>query len=451
MAYIIQDAARGAQSAMLALYKVNKKKVWSIAQSLLQDSEQASNATVAVFREMWRELRNGEIKTTEAFTDAAVNKTAEICSAAILQKNPRAFRIPFDKDFHLSEGFPVNLRPEGEIDYYLTNLPALQRLIFVLHTFGGWGALRIARVLQWDSGLVRTAMETEADTFGLLQQLSGRDYHDDYEQVLGKFLAWEQAAVIPEQTEKQILATIQELSTEEGEQAKRNRIVLTCIGVFLCALAIWIALLPALRKANNNAGSNDAETTADVDTTETGEASTEETEEDDGYLSPASLDSDIDYYAELEIDGYDMITIKLDPKSAPESCAAFVYACEMGHYDFQTIYQADDNTIHGGLSSSFGMLVHSEESPLEVKAGAITLAPVDNGSTASQFVLFREDQTDLNGQYPVFGYVIEGMEVLEQICDDMIYEEDGSIEESNQPVIYSLTIWEEDNSVEYED
>ncbi len=458
MSFLIQDAAKGAQSAMLALYKANKQKVWCIAQCMLLDPAQASNATVAIFREMWREVRNGGIKTADEFTKVISSKAAELCSATLLQKNPRAFRIPFDKDFHLPAGYPVNLRPETELEYYLTNLPALQRLIFVLHTIGGWGALKIGRVLQWDSALVRTALNTQADNFEQLQQLSGRDYHDDFPQILQHFAKWEINAEIPEDTDRQIRANIRELSTEEGEQAKRNRIVLSCVGIFLCALAIWIALLPVIQNSRTGSADSKAETTADVDN-DNPDGTTEAAQEDDnGLITPAPLDTNFEYYAELEIGDYDPIVFKLDPVSAPKTSAGFVHACEIGFYDMLTLYDlAEGNILSGGLSGDHGFLIEGEhigngyENTLSPTAGAIALAPIDENSTASRFVIFTEDRPDLAGIYPVFGHITEGMDVLKEIRDSLLVEESGAIKEENQPVIFSFMIEEIDTYVEYED
>ena len=52
MLSVIQAAIKGERSALRALYKENRQKVWSIAYGLLLDQKQASSVTSAVFRDL---------------------------------------------------------------------------------------------------------------------------------------------------------------------------------------------------------------------------------------------------------------------------------------------------------------------------------------------------------------------------------------------------------------
>ena len=43
------------------------------------------------------------------------------------------------------------------------------------------------------------------------------------------------------------------------------------------------------------------------------------------------------------------------------------------------------------------------------------------------------------GQYAVFGYVYEGMDIVDQICKDVKVEDNnGTVKKENQPVIESI-------------
>lgn len=65
----------------------------------------------------------------------------------------------------------------------------------------------------------------------------------------------------------------------------------------------------------------------------------------------------------------------------------------------------------------------------------------DNDSASSQFFIVHQDSTYLDGSYAVFGYVTEGMDIVDQICADTKVEDDnGTVLAENQPVITSVVI-----------
>ena len=82
------------------------------------------------------------------------------------------------------------------------------------------------------------------------------------------------------------------------------------------------------------------------------------------------------------------------------------------------------------------------ENNLSHTRGAISMARAeDYNSASSQFFIVHEDSTFLDGSYAVFGYVTEGMEVVDAICADAEPTDgNGSIAPENQPVIRSITI-----------
>ena len=65
----------------------------------------------------------------------------------------------------------------------------------------------------------------------------------------------------------------------------------------------------------------------------------------------------------------------------------------------------------------------------------------ENDSASSQFFIMHQDNTRLDGDYAVFGYVTEGMEVVDKICRTVKVEDDnGTVLSENQPVIKSIKI-----------
>ena len=67
----------------------------------------------------------------------------------------------------------------------------------------------------------------------------------------------------------------------------------------------------------------------------------------------------------------------------------------------------------------------------------------DPNSASSQFFIVHEDSTFLDGQYAAFGYVSEGMDVVDAVCEAaQPVDNNGTILPEEQPVIESITILE---------
>lgn len=64
-------------------------------------------------------------------------------------------------------------------------------------------------------------------------------------------------------------------------------------------------------------------------------------------------------------------------------------------------------------------------------------------SASSQFFIVHEDSTYLDGDYAAFGYVTNGMDVVDEIAKNTQTEdENGTVLYENQPVIKSIKIVE---------
>ena len=60
----------------------------------------------------------------------------------------------------------------------------------------------------------------------------------------------------------------------------------------------------------------------------------------------------------------------------------------------------------------------------------------DNDSASSQFFICVQDATHLDGQYAAFGHIYEGMDVVDQIANNVPSTDDnGTVAKENQPVI----------------
>ena len=55
----------------------------------------------------------------------------------------------------------------------------------------------------------------------------------------------------------------------------------------------------------------------------------------------------------------------------------------------------------------------------------------------------HKDSTFLDGEYACFGYVTDGMEVVDAICEDTKVEDtNGTVANENHPVIETITVFD---------
>ena len=159
-------------------------------------------------------------------------------------------------------------------------------------------------------------------------------------------------------------------------------------------------------------------------------------------------------YADLELENYGTITIRLDADAAPETAANFISLAESGFYDGLTFHRIIDGfMMQGGDPNAdgtggSGTTIKGEfrengvENDLSHTRGAVSMArSSEYDSASSQFFIVQEDSTYLDGSYAVFGYVTSGMEIVDAICQAAEpIDGNGLIAAEDQPVITSVTI-----------
>lgn len=158
----------------------------------------------------------------------------------------------------------------------------------------------------------------------------------------------------------------------------------------------------------------------------------------------------------IDVKDYGKITVALFPDDAPISVENFVKLAKDGFYDGLTFHRiisgfmiqggdplgtgigGSDETIKGEFSAN------GVSNSLSHTRGAISMArSQDYNSASSQFFIVHEDSTYLDGQYAAFGYVTDGIEVVDEICKDTpVTDSNDTVEKANQPIINSITIEE---------
>ena len=138
------------------------------------------------------------------------------------------------------------------------------------------------------------------------------------------------------------------------------------------------------------------------------------------------------HYVEMCVKGYGKMVILLDATTAPITVANFLSLVESGFYDGLTFHRIiKDFMIQGGDPSGDGTGGSEEKIYGEFDAngwandlshvrGVISMARSGNSynSASSQFFICNADASDsLDDNYASFGYVVEGMSVVDEITE----------------------------------
>ena len=174
-------------------------------------------------------------------------------------------------------------------------------------------------------------------------------------------------------------------------------------------------------------------------------------ESEGSSIDPAGL-----HHVEITVKDYGTISVELNGDAAPITVENFLKLADEGFYDGLTFHRIKDGfMIQGGdpLGTGFGgsdETIKGEfkdngilNNHLSHTRGAISMArnAVDYNSASSQFFIVHEDSTFLDGQYACFGYVTEGIEVVDAICEAVpVIDDIGMVAEENRPVIESIKV-----------
>ncbi len=158
----------------------------------------------------------------------------------------------------------------------------------------------------------------------------------------------------------------------------------------------------------------------------------------------------------IDIENYGVITVELDEKSAPNTVENFINLANSGFYNGLTFHRIiKDFMIQGGDPLGNGMggsdknivgefMANGINNTLSHTRGAISMARASAfNSASSQFFIVHQDSEFLDGQYAAFGYVTDGIEVVDKICDTVMpIDRNGTVPKSAQPKIKTITVIE---------
>ena len=137
---------------------------------------------------------------------------------------------------------------------------------------------------------------------------------------------------------------------------------------------------------------------------------------------PQQVDPDTLYQATLKTEKGDIV-VDLYPEKAPLAVNSFIFLAENDWYDQITFHRVLEDYIaqtgdptgtgYGDPGYSFGVEVDPELT--FDREGLVALANSGPESNGSQFFITLGPAPNLDGQYTIFGEVVQGMEVVEKL------------------------------------
>ena len=454
METIIQKAAKGNRAAMTELYENNAAAVYCLANALLRGSEQAVPATNWGIKSAFQAAEKGVIESEDEFLLLAMKQAAGYCKKEVIKKDPRAFKLPPKKEFTISRVSEQTIDPNAsDVENYIRCLPAIQRFTFVLCHLGDMEDLQIGKVIALDTGAIALIKEAEADNLTKIQRAvnaaGGRCGEPTRNSLCTGFVKLQENTELSDAVCEYVENYIDSIATPIEEAAKNKG---KKIGIIAGAVLVCIAIIVAIIAGTGNSNTY---TSGDDDYFETsGTDAADGTDTTGGSSAAGDLDADAIYYADIEIENYGTITVQLDQEAAPITVANFVNLAESGFYDGLTFHRIIEGTMmQGGCPEGTGyggsdetivgeFSANGYENNLSHTRGAISMARSDDyDSASSQFFIVQEDYTSWDGQYAAFGYVTEGLDIVDAVCEAAEPTDgNGFIAAEDQPVITSITI-----------
>ncbi|HJS19974.1 MAG TPA: peptidylprolyl isomerase [Anaerolineales bacterium] len=137
---------------------------------------------------------------------------------------------------------------------------------------------------------------------------------------------------------------------------------------------------------------------------------------------PMSIDESKEYLATFKLANGGEFVVRLFPDKAPKTVNNFVFLARDGYYDGTTFHRVLDGfMVQGGDPTGSGMGGPGYEFEDEIsdltfdKAGLLAMANAGPNTNGSQFFITYGPTPHLNGRHTIFGDVIQGMDVVNNI------------------------------------
>ncbi len=156
----------------------------------------------------------------------------------------------------------------------------------------------------------------------------------------------------------------------------------------------------------------------------------------------------------IEIDGWGTVYAELYPEIAPISVANFLALADRDFYRGTTFHRIISGfMMQGGGFTEDGLPKPADNikgefakngvtNNIDHDRGVISMARAnDFNSASSQFFIMHKKADHLDGQYAAFGHVTEGMDIVDQICENTpVQNKNGSVALADRPVIETIRV-----------
>ena len=208
------------------------------------------------------------------------------------------------------------------------------------------------------------------------------------------------------------------------EQIRKRNLIIGILIVVAVALVVTIAI--SMNREENPASNVKSPAASTKTTGQTAAASKPATAQSTAAsqepVLPASLQADKSAHQVTIDTAKGQIVMDVYPGLMPVTVANFDKLVKAGFYNGLTFHRVEDWVIQGGDpkgdgTGGSGQTIKLETNPqLKNVRGAVAMArSSDPNSASSQFYILKQDTPSLDGQYAVFGMVVQGMNVVDQI------------------------------------
>ena len=443
---ILTQAAKGNRAALTELFEKHWREVKALCDGLLLNETYAENAVVRVFKHIWNDISAGQIKTEEELRQKLYEKAAIYCRRKYQKKGQSSLPVPAENNFLITDENDT-LTGRSIWDAMRLSLPLAGRFVFVLHRAADFDKKQISEVTGLKHAVTEAALAAEEQNLARICSITGREHSRDtganLEQEIRQAVT---NATLSETARKQILDSIDALAAPLEKKKKKKKRTRTGIAAAAAFAAVFFFIIGKTwflpdKPADESSSSVSDENPAD-------------NSQNDHTAAAGASEITATHYAEIVIEDYGTITVALDANTAPVTVKNFVSLAEKGFYNGLTFHRImegfvmqggdpEGNGFGGSGNTIFGEFkANGYENPLSHTRGAISMArSSDYNSADSQFFIVHEDSVSLDGDYAVFGYVTEGMDVVDQVCTSAKpADNNGTIPADEQPVITSITI-----------
>jgi len=439
---LIAKAALGDKKSLDFICEKYGKYVYFFCTTVISDNKKAENAFKKSFKAIFSTISKNP--NTDNLDEIVKSETAKVCKSAIFDENNHengaAKMQPFGDKDKISSASAITAEQKNLFVNALRSINANQRIVVLLNLLCDYNTKKIADILKISEDKVQNSLEYGREN--IKKQLRTSDSKFTKRDII--FLMTASAnivkevaaqAKIPDLIDSFFDEIVLSLAKPQKSDKKKAWIVISAVAVFL--VAVIVVFVITSNKSNGSAGAtNDSPSASNVSAT-IGESQAKGT-----------------HHAEINIKDYGVIKVELNGDVAPITVANFINLANSHFYDGLTFHRiidgfmmqggdplgngtgGSDNTIKGEFSQN------GVENNLSHTRGAISMArSTDMDSASSQFFIVQSDSTYLDGQYACFGYVTDGMDIVDEICKNAVTtDSNGSVSAENQPVINSITI-----------